>query len=1079
MRISIHACLKLILSLAGFALLCTGLPAQISTGSIRGTVTDQQGATVPGASVKVTNVDTNFAVTAVSNAQGIYSVSDLPVGHYQVDASHEGFNAGRTTFELTVGKQQVVDFALRVGTVAQTVTVSADVPQVETTDNSIGWLIDQQQIENLPLQGRNLAQLILLAPGVSPVPQENSEEASTVVPFGFGSPQRFSVAGARPQGQLFLLDGTDTSGVWGNGSGLNLAGTSLGVDGVEEFQTLTDTYTAKYGGNGAAVNAVERSGTNDLHGSAFEYNRNSALSARNYFETSSSPLALNRNQFGGTLGGPIRKDKTFFFVNYEQLNLMQATNLITDVPDNNFRMGILPCTQVAGATGCTPSTFYNVPVGIAPGVAPVLASYPLPNGPELLDANGNPTGVAESIFSPSQPTHEHYGLAKITQVLSQNDTLDISYLIDDGQLTIFANPTITDQDTQRNQYVTIEERKVLSSNLLNVAHLGYARSKIVVATETNPAFNIIAGSTFNGTFIVPGLSTIGGEDNSTEALNRYTGRDQISYTHGRHSLEAGVEVVYHQINANIPIGNGGDVAYYDLQGFGIPLTSYEAFLTNTPLLFAGVPLNQADSTRDIRHWNYSPYVQDKFQWTPKLTINVGLRYDFETNPTETHDKLYNIVDPYTSTGFTQVPHAFQNNPTRYNFEPRIGFAWDPTPNHKTSIRGGFGVFDDLPLEMQVAISYLFNPPIYNIEDIYFPTIPNPFQGGSAAPGLPSSAQLTAYKTDHDPYIMQYNVTLQQDLGNHTVATLAYIGSKAVHLFIGDETNACLPTSINAAGYYVRNYGGATTTCPTPNPALGSVVDRFPSGESNYNSMQITLERGIGRYAEFRTGYTWSKCLDVGSYYTGNDSIGPDGQTFGVIAGSLENAYRNGDYGPCDFDLRNNWFGNALVNLPFQGAWYKDGWQISGISFARSGSPYSVYDGFDQAEVGAGGAVNNAERPDLAPGTRNGNPTSITHSGGNVVGYNASAFVLQPEGVFGNLGRNTLYSPAYTDIDLGLLKATKISERTNLQIRADAFNVLNHTNFSYPNAQLFIPGTGLITSTNGSNRVMQLSAKYVF
>jgi hypothetical protein len=337
------------------------------------------------------------------------------------------------------------------------------------------------------------------------------------------------------------------------------------------------------------------------------------------------------------------------------------------------------------------------------------------------------------------------------------------------------------------------------------------------------------------------------------------------------------------------------------------------------------------------------------------------------------------------------------------------------------------------------------------------------------------------------YIMEYNLNVQQQLFSNAVLTVGYIGSKANHLFIGQETNPCVPTSILPDGTIVRAYANPAA-CPTVNPALGSVVDRFPVGTSNYNSLQVALDKGVGKYVQFRTAYTYSKCLDYGSYYTGNDSIGPNGQTAGLQAGNLANAHRNVDYGPCDYDLRNNWTSNLVLQLPFSGNRFKDGWQLTAIASVHSGTPYSVFDGIDQANVGQAGAAQHAERPDIV-GTNN-NPNSIRKTSVGVFGFDPSVFVLQPSGVFGNLGRNTLTAPGVRDIDLGVSKNTRITENTNVLLRLDVFNVANHTNFGFPNAALFTgvnangsgvpnPTAGLITSTSTTSRQLQLSAKFTF
>ena len=638
-------------------------------------------------------------------------------------------------------------------------------------------------------------------------------------------------------------------GVWGNGTGANLVGTTLGVDGIAEFEVLTNTYTAQYGGNGAVVNAAIRSGTNNYHGSAYEYARNSAMDARNFFDPTTGTLPFSRNQFGGTFGGPIKKNKSFFFGNYEGLWQSLTVPVTTIVPDQNFRNGLLPCTQAFGVA-CDPTT--NLAnVGVNPSIASYLSTFPIPNGSEL------GSGSAFNTTPLSQPLHENYGVVRVDHNLSSSDSLFGSYEFDAAKLTALPNPVITDDDTQRNQYLTFEERKVISPTILNVGHFSYVRSNIDVQTRYNPNLLVVPGSGIQGNIGVLGLNSIGGNDTAKELVNRFTFRDQLSWVKGRHTVQArhgSGQALHprrhsHCERRECRVSPAG------------PESAFQAFLQNQPFVFVGVPTDANNSTRDMRHTNLSPYIQDKFQVNRRFVVNLGLRYDFETNPVEKHNLLYNLINPATDTGFTHVSQAFAHNVTKWNFEPRVGFAWDVYGNGKTSLRGGFGAFADMPLEMQVIIAYLFNPPVYNVTEIVFPTIPDPFGSGTTV-GLPGGGQQTAYNPKMNDYIMEYNLNLQHEVLPHTVLTLGYVGSRANHLFIGQETNPCLPTQVLPDGTIFRD---PAQPCNPTNPNLSNIVDRFAVGTSNYNSLQVALDRGFGKNIQFRTAYTYSKCLDYGSY----------------------------------------------------------------------------------------------------------------------------------------------------------------------------------------------------------------------
>lgn len=1055
----VYTCL---LSLAAILLAGVFIPvplaAQTSNAVISGTVTDTTGAFIAGAMVQVRNVGTGATQTVTTDAQGRYRVPDLQIGSYEVQASQPGFQkVVHSGITLTVGSQNVVDFNLPVGQANETVTVSGEVSQVNTESSTVGQLVSEKQMRDLPLNGRNFEQLITLSPGVQSLPNSGGEL--------FGNGQNYSVAGSRPEGEAILLDNTDIEGFWNHGTGSGFLGTSLGVEAIQEFQTITDTYSAQFGGNGAVVNAATKSGTNSFHGSAYEFLRNSDLDARNFFDGATIP-AFRRNQFGVSLGGPIKKDKLFFFFNYEGLQQSLGETGVAYVPDASVHAGYAP----NGTGGLT----Y---VGVSPTIAPILALYPLPNGPSA----GPGVGIYNSVAS--EPGNENYILARIDYNISTNDSFYGRYVSDRAGLTSPYSgsqiPLWPESDATRNQYFTSEERHVFSPNLINILRAAFVRPvETAQSTGGASALSFLPGQQ-NGNVTLAGntFSVIGAQALIPFAIaqNRYYGADDMFWTHGKHSITFGVTIERVQSNLNAPFTVGGDYTFNNVT----------QFLQGTPFSFFGPQLGETDAYRDFREIDITPYIQDQWKITKTLTLNIGFRYDFATNPVGVLHPLNTIVEPPldvtnladASTGFTTVQHVFAHNPNARNFDPRFGFAWDPFKDHKTSIRGGFGIFHDQVAPRTYASDYYLAPP-FAFTFLVNPGFPNPFAGYTPGGPAPPTSILEGvdYQINTAPYQMQYNLNIQREVMKNTVFTAGYVGSRGVHLFVQHDENPPIPTIVNGQQVFGSLVNGGIVPNPRLDPTFSYISNSTPSANSNYNSLQLSLNRRFTNNVQGLVSYTWSKCLD--------DSSG----TFGLENGTpWENPY-NGhlDYGRCNFDIESALHLSTLVALPFHGNRFKEGWQLTGILSLTSGPPFNINDGFDQAglQITSTGIQ---ERPNYISGCKVivGSPNEY---------FNPNCFSLPAVGTLGDLGRNVFSGPGVEDFDFAVLKNTTLHENIALQFRAEFFNIFNHTNLPLPQGGVFTQGpngTGIVSPIAGviqplvpyetvtTSRQIQFALKLVF
>jgi hypothetical protein len=1041
---------------------------------------DSTGAAVASATIKTRNVETGATRTTTSDDAGRYSVLALPVGEYEVRASKTGFqDATRSGIHLVVNEEANVDVTLQVGTVKSEVSVTGDAPMVSTTTQDISGLVSEQAIKDLPLNGRSYDLLLPLNPGIL---NFSSQKTGGTGISNSSTGNNFAVSGNRPQQNLFLLNGVEYTGAAENNmTPGGASGMLLGVDAVREFNVQRDSYSAEFGKHpGGQVIIVTQSGANQWHGAAFEFLRNSALDAPNYFDQGSPP-PFQRNQFGGSIGGPIQKDKTFFFANYEgfRQNLHQTSAAF--VPDAKSRASAVPSVQ------------------------PLLNLWPVaPAGAP--DFNG----IAEVFSSPPQTIDEDFGTVRVDHVFSEKDSLAGVYTIDDGRdvTATPANPYSSDILNLREQVASIEETHVFSPAFLNTARFGYSRAGYFFTGEPTPGTPAASVPGFLsalpvGAVVVGGSAAsnpqasiaLAGSNNGSNlhiARNLYTYEDRVTLTRGRHQLSFGAWFQQFQSNEIIALSQYGQATF----------ASLATFLQGTTSSFLYDP---APTEMNWRSLFGAFYVEDVFRVGPKLTLSLGFRDEFSTGWNEAHNRAANYTFPngIISTEPRIGGSLFTTNNATVLPQPRIGLAWSPV-NSQTVVRAGFGVYNDL----QDALGYRadqnapFNPTysIANFAVHAFPVDP-------AAP-VPAAAKLVpggVQPNMQTPTVISWSLRVDRALSPNTALTVGYVGSQGYHELIGVDANEPIPvicpaspcpatypatfpagiagTRVAAGTYYIP------LGTPKANPALANTWTWFSEGVSTYNALQVDLRRRFSHGLSLRAVYTFSKTLDDG------DSLNQT--TAGNAPGLVSNPYNlRADKGLATFDARHVAVINALYALPFgRGGWLgKDmqgwsgllvnGWLVSSIITAQSGFPFTPQLSYNPSN---NGDTRNPVRPFLNP----------TFTGPVILGnpkqwFNPKAFLAPPanSGFYGNVGRDTYIGPGLATWDFSVLKDTKVRESLNLQFRAEIFNLLNRANFNTPNLIVFTPPTasnptglsgtaGAITSTSTTARQVQFGLKLLW
>src|SRR5689334_20539169 len=1072
-----------------------------ASSSVTGSVSDPTGAPVSAASVAVKNLETGALRNTATDDMGRYQVLALPVGKYEVKVAKPGFqDAARSGIELVVGQQASVDFRLQVGTVSSEIKVIGDAPIVSTTTRDITGLVAEQQVKDLPLNGRSYDLLLPLNPGVV---NFTSQKTGGTGISNSTTANNFAVSGNRPQQNLFLLNGVEFTGAAENN--MTPGGTSgmlLGVDAVREFNVQRDSYSAEFGKRpGAQVLIVTRSGSNQVHGTIFEFLRNNALDAPNFFDQGSAP-PFQRSQFGASLGGPLRTDKTFLFGNYEgfRQNLHQTS--VAFVPSAASRAAAVASVQ------------------------PLLNLWPTP-APGAQDFNG----ISSVFSSPLQTVREDFGTSRLDHIFSQKDSLAAIYTADDSDdfTATPLDPFSADIVALREQVLSLEETHIFSSTFLNSARVGFSRAGYFFTGEPTPGTPaaivpgfllgkpvgavVVGGSAASNPQASIGLAGSNNGSNLRIHRNLYTFEDRVTITHGRHQLSFGAWFQRFQSNENIALSQFGQATFSSLQNF----------LNGNISTFLFDP---APTEMNWRAFLGAWYAEDVFRISPKLSLSLGFRDEFSTGWNEAHGRAgnYTVTNGVINTQPNIGSSLFTENNARFLPQPRVALAWSPL-GPRTVLRAGFGLYTDLQdaLGYRADQSAPFNP-VYSLA---LPVSSLPID--PSAP-LPAGAKLVPGGVQPDmktPTLISWSLRIEREISPNTAFTIGYVGSHGYHELIGVDANEPTPVVCPAfpcpavyptfdPSQPIVHYNPANPTAltndptigfrigsplagapvpagsfyippqtPRPNAAIANTWTWFSRGDSSYHALQTELRKRFSRSLFLRGVYTFAKTLDDG------DSLNQTtaGNAPGLVSNPFDLAV---DKGLATFHVKHAAVVDALYALPFGrgarfarnlGRWGNavvGGWSLGGILTVQSGFPFTPQLSYNPSNSGD---TRNPVRPFLDP----------AFTGPVVLGkpgqwFNPAAFIAPPSasGFYGNVGRDAYIGPGLATWDFSVLKDLTFRENFGLQFRAEIFNLLDRANLNTPNLIVFTPPTatsnkpsgtaGAITSTSTSSRQVQFGLK---
>jgi len=1088
--------------IVGFCLVISlPLRAQVAGGTLSGTITDSSGGGIPNAQVLIKNSATGITTGLTTNAEGFYTAANLLPGNYEVAVSASGFNTEiKTGITINVGSQPVFNLVLQIGSLSNRVEVTTEAPTVQLASSDISATVSATTVRELPLNGRSWTDLAALQPGVDTIHTQPSFATSDRGNRGFG--QQLTISGARPQQNNYRLDGISLND-YANGAPGSVLGGNLGVDAIQEFSVLTSNYSAEYGKtSGGVVNAVTRSGTNAFHGSAYEFLRNSALDAANFFENAGGirKASFKRNQFGGAIGGPIIKNRTFFFADYEGIRQSKGIANVDFVPSRAARNGMIH----------DPTTGNPITVTVDPAVQKYLALYPTQGA-----LTSNPD-IIRFTFSGQQVVDENFVTTRIDHKISDKDALFGTYLFDKtpyGSPDSFGNVQLYSLSSR--QIVAAEETHSFTPNFVNAARFGFnheAVNNVSPLRAINPAAADASLGAFAGrdaaAVNVTGLSSMtGGVGAITSNLydwNSYQGYDDAFWTKGTHSIKFGVAVERMLLQDISPSDSNGIWYFNDLR----------SFLTNNPAKFQGGIVSSL-TPRDLRQTLAGGYLQDDWRWRPNLTLNLGLRYEMTSVPSEIHGKLANLRNISDATPHLGDP--FFNNPTTKNFEPRIGFAWDPFHNGKMAVRGGAGLFDVLPLPYQSTILAVHSAPFFQYTSLKAgnSSLATPLTFFSVPPSDIIANKLRSTYIEPNPkrnYVTQWNLNLQYQLTPNLAAMIAYVGSRGVHQpFRVDEADLVIPTKTSAGYLWPQvDVNGNLTSGPNAglppariNPAFGSISAMFYQGRSYFHALELQLAKHMSHGIQVQGAFTWGKSIDTSSATVAGDAFGNSISSLDWFDPKLSRGLSDYNVGRT-FVLSGTWELPTPKSFSGPAHWLADGWQLGLIFTASDGVPFTP-------TWGTGGdPANTLSSDDFAYPNRLGGPgcRTLTNPGNpnnyiktecfaiptapNTAFFNANCdpqppsvggpppLPLQCFNLRGNAGRNILIGPGISNLDFSVFKNNRIkriSENFNLQFRVEMFNVLNHANFAPPgpgdgNTDIFdATGTSLAPSLGGRAGVL--------
>jgi len=1030
----------------------TRVHAQAAGSTLSGRVTSPNSSSVLNARISIKNMENGGARTLTVNPDGSFALQNLLPGTYEITVSAVGFTDTKRKLAISLGVDQTLNIVM------------------QSENAAVRGVVNSKSVSDLPLNGRSASDLATLEPGVATARTQTSGQGQR----GFGT--QMVISGGRPRQNDSRLDGISVND-YVNGPPGSALGFNLGSDAVEQFTVLSSNYPAQFGrSSGGIISASTRSGTNNFHGDAFEYIRNSAFDARNFFDTTKPPF--HRNQFGGSIGGPIVKDRTFFFADYEGLRQSQGITQVDTVPSQAARDG-----HLCAPPDCTTTST----VVVDPQVARFLkAFYPLPNGALLCPFSSCAAGTGDTgifTFAGQTVTPENYFTTRVDHNFSAQDTLAGTYMFDSA--TVSQPDELGNKRTgyqTRRQLLALHETHIFNPNLLNSLRLAINRV-VVITGETFESGNALAGDPSYGTVpgrnaaavTVPGTTSFSGGLGAIDSYRFHWTSiqvyDDLEFTRGNHALKLGGGIERIRDNILATTTPNGSFSFNSLSDF----------LTNDPFLLAAT-IPSTISERGFRQMIVGAYLQDDWRWRQNFTVNLGLRYEMATVPTEVHGKL-TVLRQLTDV----TPHlgdpVFSNSTTR-NFEPRVGFSWDPFRDGKSTLSGGFGIFDVLPLPYVILFDELFSAPFYD-----FGTATNLPAGSfpSTAFNVVAASSNTFRQAYFEPhphrnYVMQWNLTVQREISQDFNIRIGYVGSRGVHQpFRVEDADIVLP-ALTSQGYLWPSPVGSGTRL---NLNSGRIVSAFWEGNSFYDALQIQAKKKVARGFQIAGSYTWGKTID-----TSSGSLVGDEYSNSVSSPLWFDTKLN--RGLADFNVAHNLEVNYIweIGTPKRtsglGTWALGGWQLGGIFEASTGVPFTP--GFAGDTLGVKSADPNIDVPNVLGGSECG---SLVNSGNPVHYIKTQCFsVPNPITLRGNLGRNTLIGPGLLNLDFSVFKNNyikKISDTFNAQFRAEFFNVLNHTNFAPPldNRNVFdssghpIGNAGLITSTQTPSRQIQFALKLIW